>query len=223
MKKLTMPLALVVAIGVLSGCHFRVGNSVVGSGKRQTEKREVPAFTSISTEGAFDIEVVCQKPASLEVEADDNILSLVSTEVSNNVLQLRPKQNFRVSEPVKIRIAMPDIEELSTTGAGDIQVSGVKNQKFTIEANGASMITVSGDTETLNIDASGAGKIDAHKLHAARAFVDAKGVASIDLYAKDQLDVTISGPSHVTYWGDPKVNKTVHGPGSVEKKESSPA
>ncbi|HLE61598.1 MAG TPA: hypothetical protein VI750_00600 [Pyrinomonadaceae bacterium] len=30
------------------------------------------------------------------------------------------------------------------------------------------------------------------------------------------------GPSHVVYEGDPKVNKTVHGPGSVEKKSSSP-
>jgi hypothetical protein len=35
------------------------------------------------------------------------------------------------------------------------------------------------------------------------------------------LDVTISGPSRVTYKGDPVVTKTVHGPGSVEKKTAT--
>jgi hypothetical protein len=37
----------------------------------------------------------------------------------------------------------------------------------------------------------------------------------------DYLDVTVSGPSQVTYEGDPVVHKTMHGPGGVEKKGSS--
>ena len=47
---------------------------IKGSGKRELQKREVAPFTSISTEGAFTIEVTCQKNQSLEVEGDDNVL-----------------------------------------------------------------------------------------------------------------------------------------------------
>jgi hypothetical protein len=37
------------------------------------------------------------------------------------------------------------------------------------------------------------------------------------------LDVTVSGPSQVIYDGDPSVNQTVNGPGSVQKRESGGA
>jgi hypothetical protein len=75
----------------------------------------------------------------------------------------------------------------------------------------------------LNVDANGAGKIDTHKLRAVQVVVDSKGVSNVEVYAADQLDVTVSGPSHVIYSGDAAVHKTVHGPGSVEKKESGGA
>ena len=40
----------------------------------------------------------------------------------------------------------------------------------------------------------------------------------VPMSAIQQLDATVSGPSHVIYEGDPVVNKTVNGPGSVERK-----
>lgn len=102
-------------------------------------------------------------------------------------------------------------------------MSGLKNEKFEIDASGAPAIKASGETRVLNIDASGAGKIDTHKLRAARVVVDSNGVSKVEVYAAEQLDVTVSGPSHVIYEGDPVVKQTVHGPGSVEKKESEGA
>jgi len=37
------------------------------------------------------------------------------------------------------------------------------------------------------------------------------------------LDVKIAGPSKVTYKGDPVVNKTINGPGKVERRTSEGA
>lgn len=215
MKKLAL---LIVLIVLGAGCHLHHG--VAGSGKRQKEKRSVGSFTSISTEGAFDVEVVCQKPQSLEIEGDDNVLPLVTTEVSNNILHIRNLRDYSVAEPITLKIWVPDLEGIYSAGAGTLEVSGLKNERFEIDANGAPKIKASGETKTLKIGAKGAGKIDAHKLHAARVEVDAKGVAKVEVYAAEQLDVTVSGPSKVIYQGNPVVNKTVHGPGSVEKKES---
>jgi hypothetical protein len=216
MKRLAL-LIVLLSLAVASGCH-KIHHGVAGSGKRVTQKREVAAFTSINTQGAFNIEVVCQKPVALELEADDNIVPLVSTEVSNNILYVKGLQDFSVSEPIALKISVPNLDGLSVAGAGTMDISDLKNDKFEIDSSGAPTIKVSGNTKVVDIDTSGAAKIDTHKLHAAKAVVDSKGVSKVDLAASDQLDVKISGPSHVTYIGDPVVNKTVNGPGKVEKK-----
>jgi len=195
-------------------------HGVSGSGKLVKEKRNVGSFNSISTEGAFDIEVVCQKPQDVDISGDDNILPLVTTEVSNNVLHVRSLRDYSTSQRLTLRISTPDLVRIQSSGAGTIEVSGLKNDRFEIDVNGAPTIKASGETKALKIDTNGAGNVDTYKLRAARVEVESKGVSGVEVYAAEQLDVTVSGPSHVTYRGNPVVNKTVHGPGSVEKKES---
>src|SRR5215208_2068972 len=212
-------LLLILLLTVLAaGCHHGMRTDITGSGKRAMEKRQVAAFTSISTEGAFNIEVACQKGPSLEVEGDDNVLEYVSTEVSNNVLRLKNTKGYSVGELVKVKISVPNLEALSVSGAGRIEIKGMNNEKFVINSNGAPSISASGTTKSIYINTNGAGKIDTHNLRASRAIVESKGVSRVDLDVADQLDVTVSGPSVVFYKGDPVVNKTIHGPGKVERR-----
>ena len=208
---------------VLSACHHGRISEIKGSGKRVLQKREIGTFTSIETEGAFTIEVTCQKGPGLEVEGDDNILPFVTAEISNNVLHLKNSKGYSVTEPVKFTISVPNLEGLSVSGAGKIDIKEMKNDKFAIDATGAPYITVTGDTGVVNIDSSGAGKIDTNKLRAARGVVESNGTSIIDLYVSDELDVKVSGPSTVTYRGDPVVNKTINGPGRVERRSSEGA
>jgi hypothetical protein len=216
-----VPFLLIFVSLLASSCHMR--NQIVGSGKRALQKRDVGTFTSISSEGAFEIRVTCQQAAALEIEADDNILPLISTEVSNGVLRLKPIESYSSGEPVTLKITVPNLEALNVSGAGKIDISGVKNDKLEIDASGAPSINVSGLTRIIDIETSGAAKIDTHKLRASRAVVNSKGVSNIDLDVSDQLDVTISGPSRVSYEGDPIVNKQINGPGKLEKKASTGA
>ena len=221
MKKL---LSLIVLLPLLTaGCHHRMGSGLKGSGKRITEKRQIGQFTSITTEGAFNIEVVCQKDVGLEVEGDDNVLPLVTTEVKNNVLRLSNSKGYSVNEPITFRITVPNLEAIMANGAGKIQITGVNNDKLQISSEGAPIITASGSTKMIGIDTSGAAKIDTHNLRSTHAIVDSKGVSKVDIGVSDKLDVTVSGPSQVTYRGDPVVNKTVHGPGKVEKRSDQGA
>jgi hypothetical protein len=219
MKTTTLLATLVVMVSLIAGCHGLL-HQVSGSGNRQKEKREVASFNSISTNGAFEIDIVCQQPLGLEIEGDDNILPLVSTDVSNNVLHIKSLRDYSVSDPIKLKISMPNLEGISVNGVGKIEIAGMKNEKFEIDANGAPTIRVSGETKLVDIDTNGAGRIDTHKLRASKAVVDTKGVSRVDVRAADQLNVTISGPSHVTYEGNPVVNKTIHGPGNLERKAS---
>ena len=216
MKKLLS--LIVLTLLVTAGCHHRIGSEVQGSGKRESQKRQIGAFTSIGTEGAFNIEIVCQKDFSLELEGDDNVLPLITTEVSGDKLKISNTKSYSVNEPVTFRISVPNLEAISADGAGKIQISGVNNDKIQIYSNGAAMITVSGTTKMVGVDTNGAAKIDTHSLRSAHAIVDSKGASKVDLGVCEKLDVNVTGVSHVTYRGDPVVNKTIHGPGKVEKR-----
>src|SRR5213593_2942773 len=149
MRKLALILILLAL--ATAGCKHGMRAGVKGSCKREVQKRDLSAFTSISTEGAFNIEVVCQKPLSVEIEGDDNILPLVSTEVTNNVLRLKNVKGYSVSEPVAVRISVPNLDGLTVSGAGKIDVSGLKNDKFEIDSDGAPQIKVSGTTKVVDI------------------------------------------------------------------------
>jgi hypothetical protein len=216
MKKI---LGLALLVSLVTGCTG-IHHGILGSGNIKNESRDVAAFDSISTEGAFEIEIVCQKPQSLEIQGDDNILPLVGTEVSNKVLHVKNLRGYSVSRPVVLRISIPDLMRLDSSGAGSIQVSGLKNDRFEIHSNGAPTIRASGETKNLNIDANGAGSIETFKLRSAKAMVDTKGVSKVEVNASETLDVTVNGPSTVFYQGRAVVKQTVNGPGSVQKRET---
>jgi hypothetical protein len=216
MKKIAIVVALLLLL--LSGCHH---GGVRGSGVRKTEKRDLPTFTAIETTGAFDVKVDCQKPMSFEIEGDDNILPLIETEVRNGVLRVSSHKSFNTSEPISLRITVPSLTSVRSTGAGRFTITGLKNEDFEISSTGAAIVTAEGQSNTVKIRSTGAGKIDAQNLQARTAEVSVTGAASVEVYASDQLDVTVSGAGRVNYSGDPKVNKRVSGAGQVNKKQGS--
>jgi Putative auto-transporter adhesin, head GIN domain len=193
---------------------------VRGSGVRKTEQRDLAPFTAIEATGAFDVEVVCQKSASFEIEGDDNILPLVETEVRGNTLRLTTSRAYSSNGGIVVRISMPNLEAVRSTGAGKFKIKDVKNDRFKIDSTGAATVVASGQSKSLDISSTGAGKIDANDLQAGEVSVKVTGAARVEVYATDQLDVTVSGAGRVIYSGNPKVTKHISGAGEVTKKES---
>ncbi|HEX7295177.1 MAG TPA: DUF2807 domain-containing protein, partial [Pyrinomonadaceae bacterium] len=106
--KTTTFLLVFALVGILSGCHGMAGQ-IRGSGNRVVQKREIGDFKSITTEGAYDLRIVCQKDASLEIEGDDNVLAVITAEVTNGVLRLKPLRSYSVSDPIVVRISVPNL------------------------------------------------------------------------------------------------------------------
>ncbi len=218
MKRIAIVLLPVSLLFVLFGCHL---GGVRGSGVRKTEKRDLPSFTAIETTGAFEVQVTCQKPASFEIEGDDNLLLLIKTEVRNGVLRISSTRHYTTNDPISLRITAPDLASVSNTGAGKFTVSDLKNDDFEIRSTGAALVIAEGLSSNVRISSTGAGKIDTQNLRASKVEVTVTGAASVEVYASDQLDVNVSGVGRVTYSGDAKVNKRVSGAGQVNKKQES--
>ena len=218
MKQKIWILLLVLIALDLSGCKFNRG--IAGSGNRKTEKREVTSFNAIDSGGAYNINVTCQKAATFEIEADDNILPLIKTEVRGGTLFIESDQEYHSSKLPTLRITLPDLAAIKNRGAGQIQIADVKNDQIGLQSDGAATIDASGTTKFVEIGATGAGKIDTGSLHAEKVKVSVSGAANIDVYATEQLDVDISGVGKVSYAGNPKtVMKSISGVGTVSPKE----
>src|SRR5437763_13551615 len=122
MKKILFVLLLFISAMALSACKF-AGRGIAGSGVRKTEKRDMKSFKAIDAKGAYEINVTCQKPASFEIEADDNILPLIKTEVRDGVLIVSSDENYNSAKAVVLRITLPELTEAISRGAGQINVS----------------------------------------------------------------------------------------------------
>lgn len=219
MKKLILVGALTAALVVAFAACRSLGKGVQGSGVRKTEKRDLRSFTSIQASGAYEMNVTCQQPASFEIEGDDNILPLIKTEVRDGVLHVHNEKSYNPTTVIVIRIGLADLKRFVTNGAGNVSITNVKNDNLSINSTGATKIKAEGHTRLAEINVPGAVQLDASNLRAERATVTVTGAAQVDVYASQQLDVTVSGVGQVTYYGNPGVvNKNVTGLGSVNQK-----
>ena len=218
MKRTAFFLSLLALLAV-SSCHFDNFHKTTGSGTMKLEKRNVPAFTAVNISGAYDVEIVVQKEQSLEIEGDDNLLPLIRTEVKNGVLEINNEKSFNTKHTLRVRISIPQLEGISSSGASEMVVSNVKSDEFKIDTSGAGSLKVAGETKRLALEMSGAGDVDAKELRAEKVTVNSSGAAGAEVFASQDLRVDASGAGHIDYYGNPKnVSEDVSGAASISKK-----
>jgi hypothetical protein len=219
MKRTLLFLSLALLALALGGCKFSDFDKTTGSGTMKTEKRDVPAFKALDISGGYEVEIVAQKEQSLEIEADDNLLPLIKTEVSDGVLTINNEKSFNTRNKLRLRISVPSFVGIFTSGATEIAASNLKGDDFTVHASGASKIQLSGEIYQLAVEISGAGDLDAKDLHARIVNIHSSGAANSNVYASEELHAQVSGAGNVNYYGDPKtVKEDTSGAGTISKQ-----
>ena len=199
--------------------NFSINEGVSGSGNLATEKRDVTDFQEIEVGGVFEVEIVAQKDFSVEIEADDNLLYLIKTEVSGGVLRLETEKIISTKNAIRVRISAPNIENLNVSGASKVSLANLRNENLQIDSSGATKITVAGETENLTVDVSGASKIDAENLKSENASIDASGASKVSVFVANELKSDASGASSIIYSGSPKnLLKKTSGVSSIKEK-----
>lgn len=192
---------------------------VKGSGNVINEKRDLANFNAIEVGGIFEVEVTANKEFSVEVEADDNLLQYIRTEVKGNTLEIRTEKRISPQGKIRVRVSAPNIENLQVSGASKLSLSNVKNDSLKVDASGASKIKVDGETSNLEVELSGASRLDAENLKAENVNVDGSGASSAAVNVSGDLKADLSGASKVTYTGNPRnLEKSTSGASSVKGK-----
>ena len=199
--------------------NISFGTSVKGSGVAKTEARETGDFKGVDVSGVFQVDVVAGKEFKVEVEADDNLLQYIKTEVRDDVLRIESSERLRSESPLRIRVSAPNIETIEASGASRVSVEGVKNSSISLDTSGASKVRLQGETANLRIEVSGASSIDASALQSQNADVDASGASNVDLVVTGQFNSEASGASRISYSGNPtSVEKSSSGASRISSK-----
>lgn len=199
--------------------NFKINFSEKGSGNIAKENREISDFKSVDVGGVFQVEITAQKDFSVEVEADDNLLPLIKTEVRGGVLKIEAEKKIESRNPIIVRISMPDVEDLDVSGAAKVSLTNLSNENLQIHSSGASKIKIEGTTTNLAVDVSGASKIEAENLKAENVSVDASGASNVSVSVSNELKVDASGASNISYSGTPKnLEKKTSGASNVKQR-----
>ena len=215
---LTVVAVLVVGL-VLTGCDDDLlGDGVRGSGNVVTESRVVSGFDEIVLLGSGDVIVSVTGTESLTIEAEDNILPLLTSEVRDGRLELGSDSSFSTSEGITYTITAADFDGLTIRGSADVVASGIDSDSFDATVTGSGDIDAAGTTEDLTVRISGSGDFRGVDLTATTADVDISGSGSVVVNASDELDVSIRGSGDVEYIGNPALTQNITGSGSISPR-----
>lgn len=197
---------------------FFFGSKIHGSGNIVTKNRNVGEFKAIEIGGILNVEIVQAEKYSVTVEADDNILPTIITEVDDGVLRIWSESKFKSAHGVVIRVSAPSIEELETSGVSRASFSSINGDLLRVNTSGASKVSLEGTIKNLELDMSGASGVNAADLTANHASVGGSGASSARVEVVSFLEADLSGASSVNYKGNPaELKKSVSGGSSVTK------
>jgi hypothetical protein len=212
----TRLLATIVAVLlVVAGCSV-----VSGSGQTKTESRQVSGFTKIDLAGVGEVTITQGSTESLTVEADDNVLPVLTSKVSDSTLRLgtKPRTTVRTRSPIRYRVTVKDLTGISMSGSGSVIAKGVRVPALRVDMSGSGTINLSGSADKQDIEMSGSGRYEAAELSSQEVTVEISGSGEVAVSVSRALKVDISGSGRVTYSGDPSVDQDISGSGKLIKK-----
>ncbi len=212
--------SLVILALVFSACGVVSGNTVRGSGNVKTETRTVSGFTSVALAGVGDLVLQFGESEALTIEAEDNLLPLITSEVKDGRLTLgvQERTSLQTTKPIHYTVIVKTLTEVVLSGAGTITAPKMALPKLLVMLSGTGSITAYGSADELMVVVSGAGSFVGSNLAAKTANVTMSGTGSASVNVSDKLDATLSGAGAIDYVGDPTVNKNVTGAGQIRKR-----
>jgi hypothetical protein len=204
-NRIIPPLGLILALTFLSSCVYYNGDgswgifnddwgNIRGSGYTESEIRPVSGIRSVRLDNQGDLTIELGDTESLVVEAEDNLLPFIVTEVRGGELHIynEGRNWFRNRNPIRYHLTVKSLEGLSIGSTGSINAPDLSADRFEIGIRSTGNL-VMGDLEAgdVDIDVSSTGDVMLRRLEAAR------------------LEVNISSTGHVSIRNGRVSNQTI--------------
>ncbi len=233
--------AALVAL-LLSSCGFDIniadfGPGKKGNGKIVTENREISEdFTEVSVSEGLMVYVTQADDFNIEVEADENVIDLIATDIKNGKLRVHARKNIG-NATKKIYVSLPEITALKSSSGAHLRSENiVKSDRLEvdgssgallqleltandldIDASSGANLNLSGNVDRTEIDVSTGGNINAKDLQTKTCTVDASMGGNLKIQISELLIADASTGGNIGYSGEAKVQKKKSLSGNVHQ------
>ncbi|HHX53697.1 MAG TPA: DUF2807 domain-containing protein [Clostridiales bacterium] len=175
---------------------------------------------------------------SVVITTDENIFNSLKVDIEGNTVKIKGdrEKRFAPSE-FEIIIGVPTASlsadggfvinasipsstpakslALTINGGAEINLACDMLESLTLDVNGAAEANLEGSSSALKANIDGAASLHAFPLQTETAEITINGAASAEVSVSGSLKAAINGAGDIKYKGEPQVEQTINGAGSV--------
>ena len=239
MKKYILPVISFLLAICTQSCYINLGESVTGNGHVVEETRDIRNFKALKVSSGIDVFITQGDNISLRLEADENLLEHIKTEVLDGQLKIFTDVNIRMAKSKKVYLSYEELKSIHVSSAGDVKGENTLrtgNLELRLSSAGDILLEVVADEIDLHISSSGnaslagktgnlkaglssAGNLNAFELEAAEADISASSAGDARIWVTDKARLKCSSAGDIVYKGDPKIlESSTSSGGDIRKK-----
>ncbi len=237
MKQLKTITTLLFLAVMTTSCFFE-GYGIQGNGNVVSDDRNISSnFSKIKVSQGIQVNISQGNDTELTVEADENIIDLLITEIDGDVLKIFFEKNVNRATR-NVYLTVDKLNSIRTSSGALVKSDRVFKTKtlsldsssgshilldlnvseVTASSSSGANIELSGSSNEFKGDASSGSDIDAHKLNSKIATADVSSGANINVQASDELNAQASSGGSINFYGNPEIiNKSKSSGGSISK------
>ncbi len=241
MKKATLLLFVILAIGSTSCIIDGWDNGISGNGNVEEETRDISGFTGVLVSSGIDVILSEGDNFEVRVVADENLMEVIETSLNGKMLEVgTDRVSIRNAKSKKVYVTLPKLSALKISSAGnckgqnlfhcdhlELGISSAGDLSLEVEASRIDLgISSSGDarlagkSDVFNASLSSAGDLHAFDLVAGQVKVDVSSAGDARVYATDEISMSASSAGNIHYKGDARVIKSSKSSaGDIVKKD----
>lgn len=208
-------------------CSF--GDQIQGNGNIVKKTVAVNGFNSVSVNDAIRVQIIQSQSSKVIVESDSNLLNYIDVNVASGgklvIKRKNIKQSIRFSKLI-VYVYTPKLSSIEVNDACSMNIDKFKSNNLQVVINDASQLQgnleceslaiklqdaskliLSGKAQSCDFDINDASSMEAQNMVVNNATIKLNDASSATINVVDMLSCDVIDASHLSYKGNPKINK----------------
>lgn len=202
-----------------------------GNGNVVKEERKVTGFKAVSVSAGINLLIGQGPTEKVVVEAEENLMPYIKTELSGEVLRIGIKSNlgnFHSHKRINVYVTAKELKALEASSgsklktenkiqAGDLKISSSSGSSFIAEidctnldasSSSGSSGVISGSAKSIEAESSSGSSLVALNLKAEKGKVSASSGSSVSVNVTGEIRAHASSGARISVTGNPSVRDT---------------
>ncbi len=197
-------IAIFIALAAITVTAFAAPKEDIEGNKNVTkEDRQVSDFHAVSVSSGINLYLTQGNKETLSLEADENLMEHIITEVENGTLKIYSKKKLRKYEKLEAHVTFKELDKISGSAGADVFADkGIKAEKMYVNmSSGADIkLKLKASKIKLNMSSGSDGIVD---FEGKNVHINASSGSDVEMYASnlDEFSANISSGSDIDIQG----------------------